>query len=649
MKFSWQLTNSFLHIHNKYFLQILEQLTLSGIETEEIEDIVYDKILNLSITTNRKEIKSTFSLAREISIITKRKLYVKPIKFNTNKKIIKFNYEQIKYRRTHIIKKNIHTKTPIWITKELKIHNTYCENSLNNIQEYIKIKWGKTFEIINFNRANEVIFNNNHKKHNLSIKQFINNKIKIKNNEKIQIIIFDINYKFIKYPYYNHDISEFYENYYTESINIIKEVERCTIGKYYEQYEEIINNDKKILLNKSTINNWLGSTKEKKKKFLQTKEINNILYEIKFFTQYIKNKKAFIVKIPQYRKDDINNNIDIIEEIGKRYGFNKFYNKYTYKKINGRKSEKLKKINQIRNTLRKLGFNEVINCSIVNNTLKSKNSIKLYNPINEEQTYLRNNITYNLIENYIHHIKYSNDNLLIFEIGNTFNKHSETNVYNEEKSIGGLIYAPDYHRINWKNKSNSINLFHIKGLLEVFFEQIESNFNFSKIEIQEIKKSLQPIVNNNKTIGLYNKNNNKMIGVVSQISNQLSQLRNNKNNKVYIFELKLNELINSINCKQHIDYNTKSYSKYPSITRDISIKVSENKHIKEIKQTITSVSQELIESIKIFNEYSKIDIKTNQTKKFIGIRITYRSMNRTLNIKDIQTIDQHLIKIINNT
>ena len=177
MKFSWQLTNNFLHINDKNFLQILEKLTLSGIEIEDIENIVYDKILNLSITNNRKDIQSAFGLAREITIITKKKLYIKPIKFNTNKKLIKVNCEQIKYRRTHTIKSNIHTKTPTWITKELKIHNVHYKNSLNNIQEYIKIKWGKTFEIIDFNKANKIILDNNNKKQNLSVEQLIKNKV----------------------------------------------------------------------------------------------------------------------------------------------------------------------------------------------------------------------------------------------------------------------------------------------------------------------------------------------------------------------------------------------------------------------------------------------------------------------------------------
>ena len=102
MKFSWNLTNSFLKTERTSLALIKEQLILSGLEIEDVEELNGDIILDLSITSNRKEINCAFNLAREISILTDKKIQTKAIKFLTQKfcphKQMK---EGLKYVRIH--------------------------------------------------------------------------------------------------------------------------------------------------------------------------------------------------------------------------------------------------------------------------------------------------------------------------------------------------------------------------------------------------------------------------------------------------------------------------------------------------------------------------------------------------------------------
>lgn len=648
MKFSWQLTNSFLELPNKNFQNILNKLILSGIEIDRIDKILDDKILDLSITTNRKEINSALSLAREISIITNSKIKIHPIVFKIETKQIDINYHNLDYVRIQIVYENLNQKTPKWILQYLKIHGEDHKNNLKNIQQYIYLKWGITFQILDTNKINNFIVDNNYKLHNILNRELIEKNKTKEQNRQIIWLLFATKQEIKKQNKKNYSVEEFYENYYTDSMNIIKESMRCTFGKYYEIYKQFIPKNNKILLEKQTLNKWLGNTKKNTNTFLEIKETKNILEKLKFFPQYMKNRKIFIIDTPEYRKHDIKNKIDIIEEIGRIYEFQNFYNKYQYTKKTGQKSNKLIKVREIRNMLRSLGMNEVINSSLTSNELEKTNIITIYNPINKENKHLRNNIIGGLINNYLHHVKYTEKNLLIFEIGKIFQKKDNKNKYIEKKALGGLIYAPNYNRHNWEEKPTPIGIFHIKGILELFLEKINATIYFNEIKKDTINNSIYRTLKKNKTIGIYNKKNKEIIGILGELNNQLIKSYQNKNEQVFVFEIQLDKLINATYIKNHLNYNKKRYSEYPSITRDISISIKEYEQAKHIKNKIKAIDEEFIENIEIFNEYKSIKREANQRKRFIGIRIKYRSMYKTLNTKDIKNIDEKLSNIIKN-
>nr|YP_009396291.1 Phenylalanine-tRNA ligase beta subunit [Melanothamnus harveyi]ARW65292.1 Phenylalanine-tRNA ligase beta subunit [Melanothamnus harveyi] len=646
MKFSWQLTNSFLKIQEESLKDVLEALILSGIEVEQIENTEQDKIIDLSITSNRKEIESTLSLAREISTTTNNILRIQPIKPCINRKVISNTKNCLKYRRIHVINENSSTLTPKWISNSLQIRGKHSDNYLKNIQEYINLKWGITFTIITSNLKELSTFSGEIKNKNKLIYHIINQNINKNWNDNCKLIIFDF-YKIITNDSYNnYDSNEFYENYYIDSINIIGETNQRAIGKYYESCEEMYFNNKEITLDKNTLNKWIGSYKSNKSKFLPTKNIKKTLDDLKFFSKYIKKKRLFIIRIPPYREHDIKNKIDIIEEIGKMNEFKNFYNQYKYKREKGKKSSKLITINKIRDILRTLGFNEVVNCSINYNALKIKRPLLIHNPISEEQNSLRNSILLNLLENYKNHIKYSNNNLLISEIGKIFQEENSGKGYSEKQFLGGLIYAPKYNKINWSSNSKEINLSQVKGVLEIFFKQLNANINLNPIKISDTSNSIVKILKSNNRIGIYDKKTNELIGIIGEIKTKTKELNQISNNMIYVFEIDLEGLIKTRDHKIHLEYNKKRYSNYPSIIRDISIPINNNKNIEDVKKQIQLPEKELIESIEIFNEYKKNN--KNSNKRFVGIRIIYRSLNRTLDGKDINKIENSLLKIRNS-
>lgn len=647
MKFSWQLTNSFLNINEKNFKEIESKLILSGIEVDSVTESQKDTIIDLSITANRKEINCSLSLAREISILTNTSIKIKPIALGLRKNKLHSRQIQrpvhINYIRVNVLDEKKYTRTPDWLLEFLKTYNQDTTNTIEDVQKYITIKWGETFNIIRCtNVHNQLIEDKLEKDKEFILSTLYKYKNQVSNN-KVTLLIFKTERYVNNNNFLSYDQSIFYENYYLNTMTIIKTITQCTIGKYYENYEESAQiNSGRIKVQQKTLNNWLGSTESKKIKFLKVQKTIEILKNLLLFPVYIQGRKIFIVEIPKHRSHDLRRDIDIIEEIGRLYEFKNFYSTHNYNISLGYKSNNFKKINDIRTILRSLGLNEVINCSLTNNIHDSGNQIDIYNPITQEQTELRTSITESLIKNYIHHTKYSNTNILIFEIGKIFHKNNELNSYSEKKHLGGLVYAPIYSRSSWLQKPAAISLFHTKGLIELFVYKTGAEVYMEEISADNEYYIIKDKVKISSAIGIYSKKNNRLLGTLGELKQKYLKQYHNKNHKIYLFEFELTEFINTIQAKRHLAYNKKVYSAYPSITRDISIRIKNETYIRKIKSQIESINRKFIECVEIFNEYEKYDITNLLKERFIGIRITYRSTDKTLNTADIKSINDTL-------
>nr|YP_009399601.1 Phenylalanine-tRNA ligase beta subunit [Dictyomenia sonderi]ARW69207.1 Phenylalanine-tRNA ligase beta subunit [Dictyomenia sonderi] len=653
MKFSLQLINNFINLDQIQFNKFEENLTLSGLEIDNIEKInkYKDKIIDINITANREEISSSFSLARETSTIFNIPLKILPIKLNYKNSIqqntnnlTNTNYNHIAYIRIITLEEICTNKTPDWLLNQLKIRNIKERKTLNNIQEYIKIKWGKTFYIINnkeINQQKNIIKDLNLIKlfHAKEIQLIINNI-----DSKSKVLIFTTIHKPENNKCLNNEYDEFYENAFIDSMKLITTCTGGKIGKYKEIHQKIFIKNNTIEISKKNINKSLGYIKGKKLKFINTHKIKNILQQLKLSPKYCKTDKLFKLTIPNYRANDLTREIDIIEEIGKIYKFQNFFNKIKDNNLQGYQSINFTKVKQIRNILNTLGLHEVINCCITKNIKNDLNNPQIHNPITYEQQELRTNILESLIHNYENNIKNLKNNIEIFEIGKVFNINKKSKqFYKEKRHLGILIYNKNYIRNNWSNAPTHLNLFHFKNIIETFLETINSKAILTNNETKNINFA-NHLFKNHKKIEIYDPKRRKVIGVLGELNNNFIEQINNKKEKIYILEINLHQLIETTKSNNHLEYISQKYSNYPSVTRDVSIKLGKYINLEKVKHTIVNENNELIESVEILNEYNNEQINTT---RYISLRITYRSKTKTLNSEDIRYIDNNLNNQLN--
>lgn len=666
MKFSWQLINKFIDIDNITFEEFEEQVSLSGIELESIEELDGKKIIDFSITANRKEVNSVFELAREISIIFNIPFKIKPIAINKTiklhygiEKVSKhfFNLEKIICVKFQLIEYKKHIENPQWLLSKAREQNISINEPLKNIQEYIKVKWGYTFEIVDQLTVKriETILNHHaylHKLEEDSTKTCINriiNFIKQNIKKEFKLLIFIcITQTGIKSSLTNQD---FYDNLCIDTIKMITTLTKGTISKSYGIRQKIKRKDQFITVKKENLYHCLGSIENKNLQFISIRKISTILKKLHLSPDYSRKEKRFIIQVPDNRRHDLKREIDIIEEIGRIYRYKNFFNKLKNTNVNvqGNQSKNVEKMYRIRTTLSNLGLHEVLNCSLTVNEFVNSKTIGINNPITNEQRELRSNIIESLIRNHEYNIKNNNCSIKIFEVGKIFRKSSTKDKYAEINYLSGLISDKQYIRHEWSKKPDKITLLHVKGILTIFLEKINSNTILKEIpedQVDRNKITVSKVFDTKCLIGIYNRKTQRIIGIVSKLNKQATLLNPNITNETFLFEINLNKLLGSIIRKNHLDYVIQPYSNYPSVTRDISVKTKYNENIQQIEQKILETNKQLIESVEMLNEYINHETGSSKKERFVSFRITYRSSTRTLNNLDIEKIEKNLHNLV---
>nr|YP_009500398.1 phenylalanyl-tRNA synthetase beta chain [Gracilariopsis heteroclada]AXE43560.1 phenylalanyl-tRNA synthetase beta chain [Gracilariopsis heteroclada] len=699
MKFSFKWLKQIVDLKYIELSEVVEKLTLGGCEVENVihdqnnNDITFD----ISTTANRQDLLSVVGLAREISCLMNRpllnqvysdKLYKSNYLNSYNSLNLSNSIALLDFSLTHInFVRN--TYSPLWLQYYLHSRNIKTSNLLHDISKYIYIKWGHHIEIFDQQKLNllptQYALFNVEKEQNILSQSAQSDSIELEilkyNSQILYTLGYDMSSNFqcdsitqsiivcgqifsSKYlqniqknlsfktnifeKYQKQIIREDFTYAYEEAIRLIVSFAGGIVGKsycYHKGYEK----PQVIVVEKNKIQSILGYKKNYCDTYLSVKEILSILNQLNFVTVYDEIKKIFKVRVTSSRRFDLVRPIDIIEEIGRVYGFNKFVSKLP-EILNHQvifKNSFTYKVNHVRQVLRNLGLHEIQNSSLTNFTIFSNHAqISIYNPLTKDQSYLRSNLLTQLFLNYQYNIRQSNKNVEIFEIGKVFSKKTQQVTTKslsgtfENLHLAGLMSNSDYSRKSWLDKPNSLSWFQAKGTLEEFLE---------KVQAQVVWKG----VNKSTCSYLFNSISNlshiKQLAIISNIDSKeeigiFAQLKKNYDYPIYIFEFNLVNLINSIDTSNHMNCLIKSYSNYPSLTRDISLTLHKYHSIYMIKQKILNLNNSLIESVEVINQYRNHHIKHSCNVSF---RIVYRSYNRTLNMDDIDLIDQEINDLLN--
>jgi phenylalanyl-tRNA synthetase beta chain len=528
------------------------------------------------------------------------------------------------------------TKTPGWISKKLKnggleVSDALLENLINlNILEWgqntnLLNSNGTEFQLIRLSESEELITDDDNQcllekgtivlKDNdnkiVSVLGLLNLKQTIKNSNSfyLEFTFYDIHQNNLNLKTINTNLSYRYlRRLFLTSFKI--SIQRLlTLLEIYTNttvsaVDKVISSD--MLTVKS--NKILYLKKNSAKKILNLDRYDLDIFLQAGFKVVGKTNNKLYFSIPSCR-NDINREIDLIEEYSRFIGYKNFNKIKPVKQLKYSKNSQ-KSLNIIKQFFLNYGFNEILTNSIYDNLKREKESISITNPLNNELAILRTSLLPNLIKTFEINLRSNVNNQKFFEIGRVFKKYNAKIL--EQDKISG-IFNLDIQ----KNNTNAfLEYFQAKGLIENLLQ----NFDYKNLEFVKISKNLDYY---HPTRSFFVKSNGVILGTFGEISPYYEKLGNLKQ-KIYLFEFNLNSFQNWRTNAPIISYA--NYSKYPSITKDLSIEINKNVNFKQLKTT-------LIEDINYLQSVSFFDVYYDGKKENLvnlSIRLKFQSENETL-------------------
>ncbi len=160
---------------------------------------------------------------------------------------------------------------------------------------------------------------------------------------------------------------------------------------------------------------------------LSTLEINRILSRLGFILT-AGSEGRYLVQIPSWRLD-VEREIDIIEEIARLHGYDKFPN--TLPAYTGEVVEQpdAPKDARLRSSLFALGYNEAISLTFISKEdakrFSSAAGIDLENPISEEASVMRTSMVPSMLDMLAYNLNRGTENVRLFEAGKLFEAAGE--------------------------------------------------------------------------------------------------------------------------------------------------------------------------------------------------------------------------------
>ena len=392
-----------------------------------------------------------------------------------------------------------------------------------------------------------------------------------------------------------------------------------------------------LVLESTFVNERLGTE-------FSPQEICRILknVEIKAHEEPEPNTPYQFEVIAPFWRTDLELPEDIVEEVGRLYGFDKLLRQLPMRSIKpAPKNPRHELKNAIRQSLSRAGANEILTYSFVHERILKNaeqdviQAYKLSNALSPDLQYYRLTVLPSLLDKVYTNIKSGHNEFALFEIGKG---HLKSKGLNKE----GLPIENNYIDLVYTSKKDKPGApFYVtKKIIDNLGKDLGIKFEFEKIVNQIDKQILAPFdIDRSSLIRI---DNGDIVGLVGELKQSVI-----KKFKLpqYISAASIDIDILQKNISKNIGDSYHPLSKFPSTRRDISIEidlaVSYKDVLNVVKNSLKNQDDEFI-SIRLVDIYRA----KHSSLKTITLNISMTSYNRTLTATDASRIIENINKAI---
>ena len=651
MKFSLNFVQDYLSLKSKEAEKLAYLLTMHSFEVENIEKKGDDFIFDIAVLPNRApDCFSHLGVAREFAVVSGSRFKepafkIKEAKTKSRIKVgVKDSKDCLRYSLKEI--QNVKVgESPLWLKQRLESCGLRPVNNIVDITNYVMLETGQPMHAFDLNRISspiivrrakegEKIVTLDNKKFNLdkSILVIADDSsvlaiAGIKGGKKGEVdsntsnIVLEaanfeqhlvrrasqkLNLKTDASLRFEHGLDPNLTEYALRRASYL--IETLAKGEPLKGIVDVYKKrivPKKLKLSLPYLYSLLGVKIPKSK-------VLSIFKALGF--KILGSAKEIKVEIPTRRRDILIEE-DLIEEVGRIYGYEKIKNEFPVMSLKlPEKNDSFLMQLKIKGKMKEARFTEVVNYSFISKDDKDvfefDSLFELENPMSNEFMYLRPSLIPNLLKDIVKN-ESRFENIKIFELGKIYPGR-------EKNAVSGLIASKDKK-----------DFYYLKGVLNNLLHCFNGSVEY---------KESPSFFNRERCVEvLFNK---KKAGIIGEISLDLlkkMKINSPNINSVFVFELGLEEL-------ETLPFKEKEYSlisQYPEALRDLSVLVPKETKAEDVLGMIKGIDS-LIKEVELFDIYEGKEIE--QGKKNLAFRIIYQSKEKTLTSSEIDEVHDKIIK-----
>jgi phenylalanyl-tRNA synthetase beta chain len=369
---------------------------------------------------------------------------------------------------------------------------------------------------------------------------------------------------------------------------------------------------------------------------LSTLEISRILTRLGF-TMLPGGEDAYLVHIPSWRLD-IEREIDIIEELARLHGYDKFANTLPAYSGEVRDLPDAHKDARLRSSLLALGYNEAISLTFISKEdarrFSSAAELDLANPLSDEASVMRTSMVPSMLNMLAYNLNRGSDNVRLFEAGNVFEASGTGAMPLEMKriSIGatGNVDAEVVRGLAPGAASRPLSFFDLKGDIEnllAAFSHWTLYYDAQAADYYHPGRSAHAVLDG------------ATVAQFGQIHPELAAARKLRQD-VFVAEIYLHQLY------QH-DLRQVRYEalpRFPAVERDFSFAFDDGVEFEKIRQSVSKLGIAELRSfvpVEIFRGE-----KVGAGKYSILTRAKLQSSERTLRDDEVAQWAEQIVKAL---
>ncbi len=341
----------------------------------------------------------------------------------------------------------------------------------------------------------------------------------------------------------------------------------------------------------------------------------------------------FAVTVPSYR-NDITEEVDIIEEAARVYGYNNIETK-THASIDFTANVRTDFFeDRLRDYLIGTGFHEILTIGLYDERtalLAAAEPIKVINAVSAEMEALRTSLIPGALKVAAHNRNHGTKDLQIFEIGSVFSKLPEAppqdlSAYKEEQKLLMLLSGAA-GPLSYGIPQRKFDLLDLKGQIAALLEKFcLDNYRFIYYDTGNALTEQ----------GIRVEINGAYAGFFGELKKQTAA-KLDIDDAVYACELNIEKIRNNWITQRRFS----SLPKFPGVMRDVAFIVDEALPQNEIEDAVREAGGALLKKAALFDVY--VSEQLGKGKKSLAYALEFQTSDRTL--KDNE-IDEALAVII---